>query len=96
MGAFGCPKLALASAEVAAAVAAAVLRGDATAEAAHLDYARALAARVQRKRAFNRVLRDLVASPRGVVLAARVARAWPGALQAAIRYAGDAWPGSAR
>ena len=46
--------------------------------------------RLGRKRAFNRVMRTLVASPRAVALAARGAAMWPAPLRAAIRYAGDA------
>lgn len=89
-------RLALVSAEVAAGIVSRVLRDLLDTTTAHLAYARALAPRVGRKRAFNRVLRSLVGSPRGVSIAARAARVWPGAFRAAIRYAGDAWPGGAR
>ncbi len=83
-------RLALASAEIAAATVADVLNGRAAAGVAYLQYARALGARIGRKRAFNRAMRGLVSSSRHVALAARVATFWPGALRAAIRYAGDA------
>ena len=83
-------RLALASAETAAAVAADVLAGRLDASGAYRVYATALRPRVGRKRAFNRVLRELVGAPRAVRLAARVAVVWPGAFGAVIRYAGDA------
>jgi flavin-dependent dehydrogenase len=83
-------RLALASAELAAAVAAQVLDGTLGATSAFRHYHRALRQRRGRKQAFNRVMRGLVSSPRAVSLAARAARAWPGLLRAAIRYAGDA------
>jgi len=89
-------RLALASAEAAASVAADVLAGRTRIDRAHHAYARRLGPRVGRKRAFNRVLRGLVSSPRAVGLAARAAVIWPGAFGAVIRYAGDAWPGSLR
>jgi flavin-dependent dehydrogenase len=82
-------RLALASAEVAAATAIEVLDGRLAASVAFRQYARALGAEVSRKRAFNRVMRTLVASPRAVALAARTAAIWPAPLEAAIRYAGD-------
>jgi flavin-dependent dehydrogenase len=88
-------RLALASAEIAAAVTLDVLDRRQPLATAHHAYARALGARVGRKRAFNRAMRRLVSSPRAVSLAARAAAVWPGALRAAIRYAGDAMPGSA-
>ncbi|HVG84956.1 MAG TPA: NAD(P)/FAD-dependent oxidoreductase [Vicinamibacterales bacterium] len=83
-------RLALASAELAVATVSDVLNGRIAAPVAHLRYARALRARIGRKRAFNRAIRGLVSSPRNVALAARVAIFWPGAFGAAIRYAGDA------
>jgi flavin-dependent dehydrogenase len=83
-------RLALASAELATATVADVLAGRLAATAAYRRYARALAAEVGRKRAFNRIMRSLVASPRAVAIAARTAAIWPGPLRAAIRYAGDA------
>lgn len=82
-------RLALASAEVAAAAIAKVLNGRVAAAVAYRQYAAALAAATGRKRAFNRAMRGLVGSPRQVAVAARVAAIWPGALRAAIRYAGD-------
>jgi flavin-dependent dehydrogenase len=89
-------RLALVSAETAAATVAEVLGGRLPPSAAHRGYAAALRARVGRKRAFNRALRRLVSSPRSVSLAAGVARLWPGAFRAAIRYAGDVVPGHTR
>ena len=82
-------RLALASAELAAAAAFDVLDGRVAAAMAYRQYANALGTEVGRKRVFNRVMRALVASPRAVALAARTAAIWPGPLRAAIRYAGD-------
>jgi flavin-dependent dehydrogenase len=82
-------RLALASAELAAATAMEVLDGRLAAGVAFRQYAAALGAEVRRKRAFNRVMRTLVASPRAVAIAARTAAIWPAPLEAAIRYAGD-------
>jgi hypothetical protein len=62
---------------------------------AHRAYARALESRVGWKRSFNRAMRSLVGSPPSVGLAARGAILWPAAFRAAIRYAGDAFPGGA-
>ncbi len=83
-------RLALASAETAAAIAAQVLDGRLPAESAHRAYAAALRPRVGPKRAFNRAMREIVSSPRAVRIAARAAAVWPGAFGAMIRYAGDA------
>lgn len=89
-------RLALASAEIAASVVGEVLNGRQDAHRAHLNYARSLRARLGPKRLFNRTLRGLVSSPRAVSMAARAAAIWPGAWRSAIRYAGDAFPGSPR
>ena len=86
-------RLALVSAEVAAAATLEVLAGRMAAAVVHRSYARRLESRVGWKRAFNRAMRGLVGSPGSVGLAARGARLWPGAFRAAIRYAGDAFPG---
>lgn len=86
-------RLALASAELAAATVSDVLDGQVDAAVAYRQYATALGAEVGRKRVFNRVMRTLVASPRAVAIAARTAAVWPGPLRAAIRYAGDASAG---
>jgi flavin-dependent dehydrogenase len=86
-------RLALASAEAAAAIAGDVLEATQDVNTAHVAYARALRPRVGRKRSFNRLLRAVVSSPRAVGLAGHVAIVWPGAFGALIRYAGDAWPG---
>lgn len=82
-------RLALASAELAAATVSAVLNGDLASAVAYRQYASTLGAEVGRKRVFNRVMRTLVASPRAVAIAARTAAIWPAPLRAAIRYAGD-------
>lgn len=88
-------RLALASAEIAASVAGEVLSGRTDPDLAHLAHARSLRARIGPKRLFNRTMRGLVSSPRAVSMAARAAVIWPGAWRRAIRYAGDAFPGSA-
>jgi flavin-dependent dehydrogenase len=84
-------RLAFASAEAAAVVTAQLLDGRLDEDAAPAAYAAALRPRIGRKRAFNRLMRQLVGSPRAVRLAARAAAVWPGAFGAVIRYAGDAW-----
>jgi flavin-dependent dehydrogenase len=89
-------RLALTSAEVAAATASAVLNGAVQPCSAYVSYATALRARVGWKRTFNRAMRGLVSSPRSVTMAARGATLWPGVLRAAIRYAGDEIPRGAR
>jgi flavin-dependent dehydrogenase len=82
-------RFALAGAEIAAALALDVLAGRETVETAHLT----LAARRRRafasKWRFNRTLRSLVASPRGVSAAAVVAAVVPSLFEGVIRYAGD-------
>jgi flavin-dependent dehydrogenase len=81
---------ALRGAELAAEVVVGVLEGT-------IDRARAARVLASQRRAafhvkwsFNRALRRLVASPRGVSTAAAAARVWPRAFAAMIRYAGDA------
>ena len=80
---------ALAGAELAAAVALEVVTGRTSIDRAHLDLA------AKRKRAFtakwrfNRALRLLVASPRGVTGAAVAATVAPAIFAGIIRYAGD-------
>ncbi|MGE3886168.1 MAG: NAD(P)/FAD-dependent oxidoreductase [Vicinamibacterales bacterium] len=81
--------LALKGAEVAAAVAGALIEGGLDASEAHRHYARALGHKLDTKRRFNRVLRRLVASPRTVAAAARLASIAPAAFALAIRHAGD-------
>jgi flavin-dependent dehydrogenase len=88
-------RLALASAEIAADATREVLAGRMASAVAHRAYARALESRVGWKRSFNRAMRSLVGSPPSVGLAARGAILWPAAFRAAIRYAGDAFPGGA-
>lgn len=80
---------ALKGAEVVAATAAALMEGTLDALEAHIVYARALDHRLGPKRRFNRVLRRLVASPRAVAAAARLARVAPAAFGLVIRHAGD-------
>lgn len=83
-------RLAIDGAQLAAAMAVEVLEGRLTAPAAAaaLDAGRrrAFAAKWQ----FNRGLRALVDAPSLVRAATWAARAWPGAFQAMVRYAGDA------
>lgn len=82
-------RLALAGAELAAAVALDVLSGTVPAGTAHLELARRRRAAFAGKWRFNRALRSLVAAPRGVAAAAATARVWPAVFQSIIRYAGD-------
>lgn len=83
-------RLAIDGAHLAAAIAVEVLEGRLAADAAPaaLDAARhrAFAAKWH----FNRGLRALVDAPSLVRAATWAARAWPGAFQAMVRYAGDA------
>jgi len=82
-------RLALAGAELAAAVTLEVLAGRRSADSAHLELARRRHVAFASKWRFNRTLRLLVTSPRGVSAAALAARVVPSALAAVIRYAGD-------
>lgn len=82
-------RLALAGAELAAAVALEVLAGQLSPAVAHLELARRRREAFAAKWRFNRTLRSLVASPRGVSAAAVVARAVPSLFAGIIRYAGD-------
>jgi len=82
-------RLALAGAELAAAVALDVLAGRLPADLAHLELARRRRAAFRSKFRFNRTLRSLVTSPRGVAVAAITARAIPSIFERIIRYAGD-------
>jgi flavin-dependent dehydrogenase len=82
-------RFALAGAELAAAVTLDVLAGRVSpAEAPTLLAARRRAA-FQSKWRFNRTLRSLVSSARGVSTAALAARALPSVFERMIRYAGD-------
>jgi flavin-dependent dehydrogenase len=82
-------RFALAGAELAAAVTLDVLAGRVSpAEAPTLLAARRRAA-FQSKWRFNRTLRSLVSSARGVSAAALAARALPSVFERMIRYAGD-------
>ena len=80
---------ALAGAELAAAVALDVLAGRTPLDRAHLDLAAKRQAAFSAKWRFNRALRLLVASPRGVSGAAVAARVAPAIFEGIIRYAGD-------
>jgi flavin-dependent dehydrogenase len=82
-------RLALAGAELAGAVALDVLAGRLSAELAHVELARRRRAAFAAKWRFNRTLRSLVTSPRGVSAAAFTARAVPSLFESIIRYAGD-------
>ncbi|MDO8680418.1 MAG: FAD-dependent monooxygenase [Acidobacteriota bacterium] len=82
-------RLALAGAELAAAVTLDVLAGRVAPDQAHTLLAARRRAAFQSKWRFNRTLRSLVASPRGVTAAALAARALPSVFERMIRYAGD-------
>ena len=82
-------RLALASAELAAGVALDVLAGRVSNVLAHQDLLRQRQAAFGPKWRFNRTLRSLVASPRGVVGAAAAARIVPSLFEWMVRYAGD-------
>jgi hypothetical protein len=80
---------ALAGAELAAAVALDVSSGRSQVDRAHLDLAARRTDAFSAKWRFNRALRLLVASPRGVSGAAVAARLAPAIFEGIIRYAGD-------
>lgn len=82
-------RLALGGAELAAAVTLDVLAGRVSPDQAHAVLAARRRAAFQSKWRFNRTLRSLVASPRGVTAAALAARALPSVFERMIRYAGD-------
>ena len=82
-------RLALAGAELAAAVTLDVLAGRVALDQAHTVLAARRHAAFQSKWRFNRTLRSLVSSPRGVTAAALAARALPSVFERMIRYAGD-------
>ncbi len=82
-------RLALAGAELAAAVTLEVLSGSLSGDAAHLELARRRRQAFAAKWRFNRTLRSLVTSPQGVTAAAVVARVVPSVFASIIRYAGD-------
>lgn len=88
-------RLALAGAEMAAAVTLDVLAGKIPAATAHLDLARRRRQAFAAKWRFNRTLRTLVTSPHGVVAAATAARIVPSLFASIIRYAGDCPPADA-
>jgi len=80
---------ALAGAELAATVALDVLAGATPIDRAHVDLAAKRQAAFSAKWRFNRAVRWLVASPRGVSGAAVAAKVAPAIFQGIIRYAGD-------
>lgn len=88
-------RLALAGAELAAAVALEVLAGSLSPQTAHAELARRRHAAFVAKWRFNRTLRSLVTYPQGVTTAALAARVMPSVFQAVIRYAGDCGTGPA-
>jgi flavin-dependent dehydrogenase len=85
-------RFALAGAEMAASVVLDVLAGRTPADRAHLELARKRRSAFNTKWRFNRALRSLVASPRGVRAAATVATVAPALFEGIIRYAGDCQP----
>ena len=82
-------RFALAGAELAANVALDVLAGRTSIDRAHLELAARRRAAFTNKWRFNRTLRSLVASPRGVSAAAGFAAVAPALFESVIRYAGD-------
>jgi len=88
-------RLALAGAELAAGVALRVLSGTLPVGRAHLELARLRREAFASKWRFNRTLRSLVTSPRGVSAAAVAARLVPSMFESIIRYAGDCGPADA-
>lgn len=88
-------RLALAGAELAAAVTLAVLSGNIADDSAHVILARRRRDAFAAKWRFNRTLRSLVTSPQGVAAAAAAARVVPSLFATIIRYAGDCGSGPA-
>lgn len=82
-------RLALAGAELAAAVTLDVLAGRVPPASAHLILAERRRQAFAAKWRFNRTLRSLVTSPQGVGAAATAARIVPSLFASIIRYAGD-------
>lgn len=82
-------RFALAGAELAAAIALDVVAGRTPIDRAHLDLAAKRRALFANKWRFNRALRMLVASPRGITAAAAVATVVPSLFEGIVRYAGD-------
>jgi flavin-dependent dehydrogenase len=82
-------RFALAGAELAATTALDVVAGRTPIERAHLELAAKRRAAFTNKWRFNRTLRSLVASPRGVSAAAAFATVAPSLFEGIIRYAGD-------
>jgi flavin-dependent dehydrogenase len=82
-------RLALAGAELAAAVTLEVLAGTVSPATAHLVLAERRRQAFATKWRFNRTLRSLVTSPQGVGAAAAAARIVPSLFASIIRYAGD-------
>jgi flavin-dependent dehydrogenase len=82
-------RLAFAASELAAAVALDVLQGRVAIARAHLELTDRRRRAFRSKWRFNRAVRALVASPRGVAAAQTAARVAPSVFEAIIRYAGD-------
>jgi len=82
-------RLALAGAELAAETALEVLAGTRSPRRAHAHLYRERETAFAAKWRFNRTLRALVASPRGVAGAAKAARYVPAIFQWMVQYAGD-------
>jgi flavin-dependent dehydrogenase len=84
-------RLALAGAELAAAVAADTIDGHVGLEEAPRHLAALARRRLAGKRRFNRVVRRIVASPAAIRAGTLVARRHPALFAALIRHAGDCW-----
>jgi flavin-dependent dehydrogenase len=80
---------ALRGAELAAEVALDVFNGRTALDRAHVELAHKRRAAFRRKWRFNRALRSLVSSPRGVTAAAVAATIAPTLFEGIIRFAGD-------
>ena len=76
-------------AEIAADVVLAALAGAIPIEQAHVHLARRRAAAFRNKWRFNRAMRSLVSSPRGLNGAALAAAVMPALFEGMVRYAGD-------
>jgi flavin-dependent dehydrogenase len=82
-------RLALAGGDLASRVALEILNGRTAMDEGPARLRRLRRSAFAQKWGFNRALRRLVAAPSGVAAAAALARVWPGAFTAMIRYAGD-------
>jgi flavin-dependent dehydrogenase len=82
-------RLALVGGDLASRVALEILNGRTALEEGPARLRRLRRSALAPKWGFNRALRRLVAAPGGVAAAAALARVWPGAFTAMIRFAGD-------